>query len=343
MLTVTEKKNGPIQPPFETGIGQQKSASLFFKNYGILFVLIIMFGLGSILSPHFLQSQNLLNLLRQASVQGFVALGMTLVIISAGIDLSVGSIVALSSVLVAGISRSMPPIVGIYIALLAGLIVGLLNGFLINRLKFQPFIATLALMAITRGYAMEYSDSLPIFGTLPQDFFKLAQGNILSLPVPTVIFGIVSILLILFLKYSQLGRQIYQIGGNEEAARLSGVRVKRIKYFVYAFSGLLSAFSGLVLAARMQCGDSVRTGLGWELDAIAAVVIGGTSLSGGIGTVYGTVGGVLITATLLNIFNLLGVNPYWQRIAIGVIICVAVWSYQEKKKFSLSGIFQKHV
>jgi len=343
MYTVSEGKNSPIQPAAAAGARQKRSISLIFKNYGILFVLIIMFGLGSLLSPHFLQPQNLLNLLRQASIQGFVALGMTLVIISAGIDLSVGSVVALSSVLVAGISRTMPPIVGIYIALVAGLAVGLLNGLLINRLKFQPFIATLALMAVTRGYAMEYSDSLPIFGTLPQDFFMLAQGNVFGLPVPVVIFGIVSFLLILFFKFSQLGRQIYQIGGNEEAARLSGVRVKRVKYFVYAFSGLLSAFSGLVLAARMQCGDSVRTGLGWELDAIAAVVIGGTSLSGGIGTVYGTVGGVLITATLLNIFNLLGVNPYWQRIAIGVIICVAVWSYQEKKKFSLAAIFQKDV
>jgi ribose transport system permease protein len=302
-----------------------------FRDYGIIVVLALLMLVGSILSPQFLKIGNLSNILRQASIQGFVALGMTFVIISGGIDLSIGSVVALASVLVAGFSRELPAVVGIFIALGAGLVVGSLNALLITRLRFQPFIATLATMAIARGYAMQYSHSLPIFGTLPVDFFKLAAGNIFGFPLPAFLFACLVVIGGFFLRRTSTGRSIYQIGGREESARLSGVPVERVKFFVYALSGVSAAFSGLVLASRMQSGDSVRTGMGWELDVIAAVVIGGTSLSGGVGSIYGTVGGVLITTILANIFNLTGVNPYWQRVIIGAIICVAVWSYQTQK------------
>ena len=302
-----------------------------FREYGILVVIAILFIIGSVLSPRFLQVGNLTNILRQASIQGFVALGMTIVILCGGIDLSIGSVVALSSVLVAGFSRTMPAILGIFIALAAGLVIGLINGALVSRLRFQPFIATLTTMAIARGFAMQYSHSLPIFGTLPVDFFRLASGYLFGFPVLTLLFICMAVLATLFLRRTSTGRKIYQIGGREQSARLAGVNVDRIKFFVYCLSGVSAAFSGLVLASRMQSGDSVRTGMGWELDVIAAVVIGGTSLSGGIGSIYGTVGGVLITATLANIFNLVGVNPYWQRVILGIIICLAVWSYQRRK------------
>ncbi len=307
------------------------SARFSFRDYGILVVIGVLFILGSLLSPQFLKVGNLTNILRQASIQGFVALGMTFVILSGGIDLSIGSVVALASVLVAGCSRTMPAIIGIFVALAAGLIIGSLNGLLVTRLRFQPFIATLTTMAIARGYAMQYSHSLPIFGTLPEDFFRLASGNLFGVPILILLFIGLAIISSLFLRHTVMGRNIYQIGGREESARLSGVRVERVKFFVYALSGVSAAFSGLVLASRMQSGDSVRTGMGWELDVIAAVVIGGTSLSGGVGNIYGTVGGVLITTTLANIFNLMGVNPYWQRVIIGLIICLAVWSYQRQK------------
>jgi ribose/xylose/arabinose/galactoside ABC-type transport system permease subunit len=310
--------------------------------YPFIAVLVLMALIFGLLSPTFLDPGNLSNILKQASLLGFVALGMCFVLIGGGIDLSVGSIVALSSVLIAGLSATLPPIVGIHIALLAGIFIGIVNGYFVTAFKFQPIIVTLSTMAIVRGIAMAYSDSRPIFGTLPDELFLLTDGVVLGLPVPAILFFLAGAVSIFFLRYTVLGRQIYQVGGNEEAARLAGINVARVKILTYAISGFLSAFAGLMLVARMQSGEAVRTGIGWELDAIAAAAIGGVSLMGGIGTVVGTLCGALIIGMMANAFNLLGINPYWQRIVIGIVLAVAVASYSSKnlrnliKRFSSS-------
>lgn len=297
------------------------------KKYPYVAVLILLAMAFGMLAPNFLEPGNLANVLKQASLLGFVALGMCFVLIAGGLDLSVGAVVALSSVLVAGLAATLPPIVGIHIALIAGALVGVLNGILITAFKLQPIIVTLSSMAIVRGIAMAYSDSRPIFGTLPEELFLLFDGVVLGLPVPALLFFLASAMAVFFLRFTSLGRQIYQVGGNEEAARLAGIDVARVKITTYAVSGFLSAFAGLMLVARMQSGEAVRTGIGWELDAIAAAAIGGVSLMGGIGTVSGTLCGALIIGMMANAFNLMGVNPYWQRIVIGIVLAVAVAGY----------------
>lgn len=297
------------------------------KKYPYVVVLVVMAIAFGALAPSFLDAGNLANVLKQASLLGFVALGMCFVLIGGGLDLSVGSVVALSSVLIAGLSATLPPIISIHVALLAGTLIGVFNGVFVTAFRFQPIIVTISSMAIVRGIAMAYSDSRPIFGTLPDELFLLADGVVLGLPVPTLLFFLACLVSILFLRFTALGRQIYQVGGNEEAARLAGINISRVKITTYAISGFLSSVAGLMLVARMQSGEAVRTGVGWELDAIAAAAIGGVSLMGGIGTVLGTLCGALIIGMMANAFNLLGVNPYWQRIVIGIILAIAVASY----------------
>ena len=297
------------------------------KKYPYVAVLILLAMAFGILAPNFLDAGNLANVLKQASLLGFVALGMCFVLIAGGLDLSVGAVVALSSVLVAGLSATLPPILAIHIALIAGALIGVLNGILITAFKLQPIIVTLSSMAIVRGIAMAYSDSRPIFGTLPEELFLLFDGVVLGLPVPALLFFLACAMAVFFLRFTSLGRQIYQVGGNEEAARLAGIDVARVKITTYGVSGFLSAFAGLMLVARMQSGEAVRTGIGWELDAIAAAAIGGVSLMGGSGGVPGTLCGALIIGMMANAFNLMGVNPYWQRIVIGMILAIAVAGY----------------
>lgn len=297
------------------------------RTYPYLVVLVVMGTAFGAMSPAFLEPDNLMNILKQSSLLGFVALGMCFVLIGGGLDLSVGSVVALSSVLIAGLSATMPPIVGIHVALLAGAFIGLCNGLFVTVYNFQPIIVTLSSMAIVRGIGMAYSDSRPIFGTLPDDLFLVADGTVLGLPVPALLFFGACALAAVFLRYTATGRQIYQVGGNEEAARLAGVHVARVKVTTYVVSGFLAAFAGLMLVARMQSGEAVRTGVGWELDAIAAAAIGGVSLMGGTGTVLGTLCGTLIIGMMANAFNLMGVNPYWQRIVIGIVLAIAVTTY----------------
>lgn len=297
------------------------------KKYPYVVVLVIMAIAFGALAPSFLDAGNLANVLKQASLLGFVALGMCFVLIGGGLDLSVGSVVALSSVLIAGLSATLPPIISIHVALLAGTLIGIFNGVFVTAFRFQPIIVTISSMAIVRGIAMAYSDSRPIFGTLPDELFLLADGVIFGLPVPALLFFLACILSMLFLRFTALGRQIYQVGGNEEAARLAGINIARVKITTYAISGFLSSVAGLMLVARMQSGEAVRTGVGWELDAIAAAAIGGVSLMGGIGTVLGTLCGALIIGMMANAFNLLGINPYWQRIVIGIVLAIAVASY----------------
>jgi ribose/xylose/arabinose/galactoside ABC-type transport system permease subunit len=311
------------------------------RDNPIVIVMVMLFALFSVIADGFADGDNISNILLQSSMLGLVAIGMSFVILTGGIDLSVGSVVALSTILVAGIANSWPPILGINAGLLAGAGIGFVNGALIAIVGLQPIIATLATMAIVRGLGMWLSDSRPIFGTLPEAYFGLANAEVFGVPVPVLVFSGVAAISIWFLHYTRTGRQIYQVGGNEEAANLAGIGVARIKILAYTLCGLLSAIAGLVLTARMQSGDAVRTGLGWELDAIAAAAVGGLSLMGGRGHLIGAVCGVLIIGMLSNAFNLMGVNPYWQRIVVGFVLALAVVAYSDAVRHRITAFRQR--
>ena len=279
----------------------------------------------AVLSPTFFHVQNMINVTRQASIVGVVAVGMTFVILTAGIDLSVGSMVALVAVSAAMLIHSGLAIpVVILLALLLGLGVGLINGIGVTLLKIQPFVMTLAMLGIARGTTYQISNGSPKdFSSTSKllDFF--GSGEILGIPGPLVIFLGAAVLGFLVLRYLPFGRYVYAIGGSVEAARLSGVKVNRVTLAVYAISGMCAAIGGLMTASRLSVGDPVAGNL-VELDAIAAVVIGGTSLAGGLGGVLGTVAGALLLAMLANVLNLIGVSPYYQLIVKGAAIIGAV-------------------
>ncbi|MBY3259693.1 ABC transporter permease [Rhizobium laguerreae] len=302
----------------------------FISSQPIILVLVALVAAFTIVADGFADATNISNVLRQTSMLGIVAIGMSIVVLTGGIDLSVGAVVALATVLVAGIANTHPPILGINLALIAGAAVGFINGILIAGLRLQPIIVTVSTMAVVRGLAMWLSDSRPIFGTLPKEFFQLAEGLIAGIPVPVIIFAVLAVTTMLFLGNTRTGRAIYQIGGNEEAAVLSGIRVGVTEVIAYTLCGTFAAVAGIILTARMQSGDAVRTGMGWELDAIAAVAVGGISLTGGRGHLVGAICGVLIIGFLANAFNLMGINPYWQRIVIGLVLAVAVIAYNER-------------
>jgi ribose transport system permease protein len=276
-----------------------------------------------IATPHFLTTANLLNVVEQSTLIGIIAVGMTFVILTAGIDLSVGSIVALSGVAMGTAFRAGLPIFAAALTGLAvGLACGLANGALITLGRLPPFIATLGRMSIARGGALMLSDGRPISG-YSDGFRALATGDLLGIPLPVVIMLAIYGIAHFVLSRTTLGRYTYAIGGNEEAAELSGIRVRAYKSAVYGIAGLLSAVTSILLVARLDSAQPIA-GIMYELDAIAAVVIGGTSLLGGSGSVIGTLIGALIMGVLRNGLNLLGVSSYLQQVAIGGVIIVAV-------------------
>jgi ribose transport system permease protein len=279
----------------------------------------------AVLSPTFFQVQNMINVTRQASIVGVVAVGMTFVILTAGIDLSVGSTLALVAVSTAMLIESglSVPVV-ILLALLLGVGVGLVNGIGVTLLKIQPFVMTLAMLGIARGATFQLSGGSPKNFTTSSkllDFF--GSGEIFGIPGPLVIFLFAAVVGLLVLRYLPFGRYVYAIGGSPEAARLSGVKVNRVTLAVYAISGMCAAIGGIMTASRLSVGDPIAGNL-VELDAIAAVVIGGTSLAGGLGGIVGTVAGALLLAMLANVLNLIGVSPFYQLIVKGVAIIGAV-------------------
>jgi ribose/xylose/arabinose/galactoside ABC-type transport system permease subunit len=297
---------------------------------GLIFLCLVLW----ILTPYFLTLSNLMNILEQSSINAIVAVGMTFVIITAGIDLSVGSILAFSGVVMASLLQGGVPIV---LALLAGLAVGtvcgLLNGFLVSIGKLPPFIVTLGMMSVARGAALVYTDGRPI-STFEPAFRYLATGKIFFLPMPLLIMLLVYLITHLILTRTKFGLYTYAMGGNEEATRLSGVNVRFHKTMVYALSGLTSAIAAVLLTARLNSAQPIA-GMMYELDAIAATVIGGTSLMGGEGTLTGTFIGALIMGVLRNGLNLLGVSSFLQQIIIGLVIIVAVLfdiSIKKKKR-----------
>ena len=293
------------------------------RQFGTLIGLVALCAVLWILTPYFLTVSNLLNIAEQTSINAIVAVGMTYVIISGGIDLSVGSIVALSGVILGMALRDGQPLVlALPLALSIGAVCGLGNGLLISHGGLPPFIVTLGTMSIARGAALLVTEGRPISGFAPA-FRSLATGRIALVPAPVVIMALVYLVSQFVLTRTTFGRYVYAIGGNEEATRLSGVAVRFHKACIYALSGLMSAIAAVVLTARLNSAQPIA-GMMYELDAIAATVIGGTSLMGGEGTLGGTLVGALIMGVLRNGLNLLGVSSFLQQIVIGAVIVFAV-------------------
>ena len=295
------------------------------QNLGTIAALIILIVFVSVLNPAFLQVNNLLNLMRQLIINGFIALGMTFVILTGGIDLSVGSTLALTSAIFAGLLQGgMPTILAILIALGLGLILGLVNGILITKGKLAPFIVTLATMTIFRGLTLVYMDGRPIAG--PKDDFAfqfLGKGQFFGIPFQVILFIIAYLILWILLTKTSYGRKIYAVGGNEKASFISGIKIDKVKILVYVISALMAVLSGLVLTSRLNSAQPTA-GSAYEMDAIAAVVLGGTSMTGGSGSLTGTLIGILILGVLNNGLNLLGVSSFYQQIVKGVVILIAV-------------------
>lgn len=291
-------------------------------NFVILMALIIV---ASLVSEHFWSTENIMNVIRAASLIGIIAIGMNVVIIGGGIDLSVGSVVALTGAVAASFWVSDAPMVMfILIPLLVALAVGFTNGALVSWLGLQPFVATLVMMTVARGAGLVYTGGQPVYADYPDAFMVLSRGVVFGVPVPSILFLAVTIFTWYLMRYRVFGREVYAIGANETAAHLSGVKVSRVKFKTYLYCALLAGISGLVLTSRMESGQPGQAGVFWELDAIAAVVIGGTSIRGGSGSVWGAFVGALIIGIVANLFNLLGVGPAWQQVAKGVIIILAV-------------------
>lgn len=310
---------------FQGALFQQLRSKL-----GILIVFVLLFVIMSLLSDNFLTSYNLINVARQITMVAILGIGMTFVILSGGIDLSVGSIVALVGCLTTGFMVSgMPVPVAIVAGLFIGAALGMINGLVTTYGKIPSFIVTLGMMTVARGFALVYTDGYPIT-KLPESFSFIGRGYIGPIPVPVVIMILCFVIGYIVLRYFRFGRDVYALGGNEEAARLSGIKTNRVKVAVFLISGLTAAIAGIILASRLNSGQP-SAGASMELDAIAAVVIGGTSFSGGKGSILGTLVGAMIMGVISNGLNLLGVSSYWQMITIGFIIVVAVWIDQFRK------------
>jgi ribose transport system permease protein len=293
------------------------------RQFGTLIGLAVLCLILWILTPYFFTVSNLLNIAEQTSINAIVAVGMTFVILSGGIDLSVGSIVALSGVVLgAALQSGQPMLIAIPLALAVGLACGLVNGALISWGGLPPFIVTLGTMSIARGAALLFTEGRPVSG-FDAGFRMLATGRIGFIPAPIIVTIIVYAIAHFVLTRTTFGRYVYAIGGNEEATRLSGVAIRFHKTMIYGVSGLMSGVAAIILTARLNSAQPIA-GMMYELDAIAATVIGGTSLMGGEGSLGGTLVGALIMGVLRNGLNLLGVSSFLQQIVIGAVIVVAV-------------------
>ncbi len=309
------------------------SFGAFMSKYGIVVIFVALCILMSIVSPAFRTMRNVTNVIRQVSIIGIVSMGVTFAIITGGIDLSSGSMIALISVVVASLSQNsvnpdqplsfvVPIVVGIAVALLLGFLLGSVNGSLLAFGKIPPFIATLGMMTAARGAAALFTGGRPV-GDLKDSFTFIGTGRLIGIPIPIWIYIAMGILAHILLSRTKFGRHVFAIGGNEQAARICGINVEKTLVKVYAFAGLLTAVSAILLTARTSAGNPTY-GVSYELDAIASTVIGGTSLSGGVGSIPFCVVGALIIGVLNNSMDLLSVNAYWQQIVKGVIIVVAV-------------------
>ncbi|MEE9189297.1 MAG: ribose ABC transporter permease [Candidatus Neomarinimicrobiota bacterium] len=295
----------------------------YSRQFGTLLGLVGLILIMWILSPHFLTIPNFLNIAQQTSINAIIAVGLTFVIITAGIDLSVGSILAFSGVVLASVLNAGAPM-GLAMAtgIGVGLVCGLVNGVLIAFGKLPPFIATLGMMSIARGGALLYTQGRPISG-FGLNFRTLATGELFHIPIPVILMFFIYLIAHFVLTHTKLGRYTYAIGGNEEAAHLSGINVRAYKAAIYGICGMLSGLASIILTARLNSAQPIA-GFMYELDAIAATVIGGTSLMGGEGRIVGTLIGALIMGVLRNGLNLLGVSSFLQQAIIGSVIIIAV-------------------
>jgi len=302
-------------------------SGLFGKTstYGIYIAFILIFIVLAIANPTFISGRNIINILKQGSINSVVAIGAAFVLISGGLDLSIGSVVAFAGVSSAifGLPGEYPLIVPILIAIGAGAVCGLFNGVIVALGHVPAFIATLGTMTAVRGLALIVTDAKPVFG-LSEEYIFLGSGKIFDIPVLIIVMAVVLILALIVLEKTRFGRRIYAIGGNENAAYVSGVNIVNIKVLVYVLAGALSGFAGLLFAGRIQSGTPVMAE-GLELDAIAAAVIGGVSTTGGIGKAYGAVIGALLLGMVKNGLDLIGVSTYIQQVVMGSIIILSVY------------------
>jgi len=304
-------------------MGKIKGIKTQLQQSGLLVFILIMVGVLTLLSDRFLTPANLINILRQASINGIISVGMMLVILTAGIDLSVGAILALSVVVTADLMhQGLPPFVATVLGLGIGGFLGFVNGWLVSRIRVPPFIATLGMMSFARGLALAYTGGKPVTG-LDEGFRYLGTGIVGRIPMPVIIAFLVFLSGYILLTKTRVGTYLYALGENQEAAWFSGIATGFYTKFVFTASGVLAALSGMILIARLDSAQPV-IGLGYEFDAIAAVVIGGTSLAGGEGRVSGTLLGVLIIAMLNNALNLINVSSFYEGIVKGMVIALAL-------------------
>lgn len=297
-----------------------------YNRFGTIIILLFLVSIVTLVNPGFLSVNNILNIFQQVSINGLIALGMTFVILTGGIDLSVGSILGLTGMTLGlMILGGVPEILAILIVLVLGGLLGFTNGLFISKIKLEPFIVTLATMTMFRGLTLISSDGIPamrVTSNAPILNF-LSQGTILGFPFPTIMLLIFFFILMVLIQKTVFGRGVYAIGGNEEVARLSSVATNKVKTSVYVISGVMSAFAGVIMTSRLSSAQPTA-GTTFELDAIAAVVIGGTSLSGGKGRILGTLIGALIIGVINNGLNIMGVSAFWQQFIKGLIILIAV-------------------
>jgi ribose transport system permease protein len=333
--------SGPPAPPAERrwrrdGVRQRLApvVAALGPNVGAVVGFLLIVILGSIVSDVFLSWTNVRNVFLQSAMLGVVALGMTFVVLTGGIDLSVGSVLSLCSVVAAMMfanGKGYPLVLVLLVTLALGAVIGAINGGLIIWRQVAPFIVTLAMMGIALGSALTIADGKPI-GGIQGTYAWIGAGRIGDLvPVPVAIMIVSYIIGAIVLRYTPYGRAVYAVGGNEQAARLSGIPVNRVKMITYTLSGFCAALGAIIFSARVTVGDP-WAGRGLELDAIAAVVIGGTSLFGGVGSVWGTFLGTLIIAIVNNLLNLMNVSPYTQGIAKGLIILIAIALYKRRSE-----------
>jgi len=299
------------------------SVRVFFQRFGLVIAFVILCVALTALSDQFLTLSNARNILRQSSINGIISVGMTMVILTAGIDLSVGSVLALTGVVVANlVQKGLATPVALTAVLALGGLVGVVSGLIITKTRVPPFIVTLGMMTIARGLALIYTEGGPITG-LPNDFRFIGTGSVGPVPMPIIIAGLVFVFGYILLARTKAGEYIYAIGDNEVAAQVSGVPTHRYITLVYAICGLLTALASAILVARLN-GGQPSAGYGFEFDAIAAVVVGGTSLAGGEGSIGGTLLGVLFMEVLKNGLNILNVSSFYQQVVKGVVIALAL-------------------